>query len=53
MQKTRKVYTFIDEQGKVICEVIAENHDQAISVASHYWVEFTTDFYSTEYTEIE
>jgi hypothetical protein len=31
-----KLYTFLDEQEKIIIEVRAENHDRAVDIASNY-----------------
>jgi len=42
-----RVYTFLDEYGKVIEEVMAENHDIALARCADSRIEFFTDFYST------
>ena len=38
-----KLYTFLNEEDKIILQVRAENHDQAIEVAD---MPFNQDFYS-------
>lgn len=44
-----KLYTFLDEQGEIITEVRAEQHDEAVEKANGWtvqWVKWETDFYS-------
>lgn len=49
----KKLYTFLDDQGRIIVEVRAENHDQAVVIAQNIpvinfssLVSSDTDFYS-------
>lgn len=42
----KKLYTFTDENGVVLEEVIAETHQEAVSKSSHSEVTAQTDFYS-------
>lgn len=47
-----KLYTFLNEEGKIIEEVRADNHDSAVMIANGWkpegseLVTFSTDFYS-------
>ena len=43
-----KLYTFLDKDEKIIEEVRAENHDQAIRMVTNKKVDWSTDFYSEE-----
>lgn len=42
-----KRYTFLNDDGEIIEQVIAENHDQATSKAQS-GIMYSTDFYSEE-----
>lgn len=45
-----KRYTFLDENGKIICQTKADNHDDAILNAdTKYPLTKETDFYSEDY----
>ena len=41
-----KLYTFLTEEGSIIEQVRAENHDIAVALAVTNGIEFGTDFYS-------
>jgi hypothetical protein len=38
-----RLYTFLNDADEIICEVRADNHDEAIEAAGVSW---DTDFYS-------
>jgi hypothetical protein len=46
----RRVYTFLDDDGNLIVQVVADNHDIAVAQANTHLnkqrVVNTTDFYS-------
>jgi hypothetical protein len=46
-----KLYTFLDEAGKLIEQVRAENHDRAVKAAVDSRVKWNTDFYSEDISE--
>jgi len=51
MATTYKLYTFLDENEKIIEEVRAENHDQAIDRCTDNRINHSTDFYSETYND--
>lgn len=48
-----KLYTFTTEDGKIIEQVRAINHDQAVKRAVDYRVDWETDFYSESLDALE
>jgi hypothetical protein len=43
-----KLYTFLDDNEKIIEQVRAENHDHAVSICASNDVNHRSDFYSEE-----
>ncbi len=49
-----KLYTFLNEDGVIMTQVRAENHDNALAVANGWrkeeegFIDFSTDFYSED-----
>lgn len=41
-----KLYTFTNEDGDILEQVRAHNHDSAIKMATVEGIDFLTDFYS-------
>lgn len=47
MDKMVRLYTFLDDGGKIIEQVRADNHDEALKKLSYNSeIKFMTDFYS-------
>lgn len=43
-----KLYVFLDEDEKIITQVRAVNHDDAVRNANDKRVTYSTDFYATD-----
>lgn len=48
------LYTFLDEDGKMLEQVLADNHDKALAGANGWsdkGIDFQTDFYSETFED--
>jgi hypothetical protein len=43
-----KIYTFLDQDEKIIEEVRAENHDMALRLCTDDRIKYYSDFYSSD-----